>query len=96
MNESRLRTWLRERRRRRKPERTARATLRGLRRAARRQAGQLERIGGTDPLFLRSGTGPVVVSIARDEALRLPWFLEHHRRLGFPQWGLFLMAEQDV
>jgi hypothetical protein len=75
-----LKGWLRTRRR---GARTARRTAARLRAEAARCAGELTPIRGRrDTAFLRS-SGPVVVVVVRNEALRLPWFLEHYRALGF-------------
>lgn len=68
---------------------------RELRRAGRMHAGELSRIGVGTGDFLRDRAAPVVVSVVRDEMLRLPFFLDHHRSLGFAGFLIVDNASTD-
>lgn len=73
----------REWRRRARLRRRVRRRRQELARRLRRSGADLRRIDGGSPEFLRHPRAPIVVSVVRDESLRLPGMLDHHRRLGF-------------
>jgi hypothetical protein len=78
---------------------------RAIRRAGRAHGGDLHRVTTGPRDFLADPDAPIVVSVVRDEALRLPAMLDHYRALGFAGFlfvdngstdeGPELLADQD-